>query len=102
MKVYGTAVITKAKNEPIGIDRSNLKRCVDAALPEGDWIKQLYWNPQGYIDVAADNIKFSDAEDLKEALENLLSDPNTRFEKCKIKDALENIDRYIAKPVSVA
>lgn len=92
--------ITKAKNEPIGIDRSNLKRCVNAALPEGDWIKQLYWNPQGCIDVAADNIKFSDAEDLKEALENLLSDPNTRFEKCKIRDALENINRYIDQPVT--
>ena len=91
--------ITKAKNEPIGIDRSNLKRCVDAELPEGDWIKQLYWNPEGCIGVAADNIKFSDTEDLKEALENLLSDPNTRFDKCKISDALENINRYIAQPV---
>ena len=92
--------ITEAKNEPIGIDRSNLRRCVDAVLPKGDWIKQLYWNPQGRIDVAADNIKFSDANDLKEALENLLSDPNTRFEKCKIRDALENINRYIDQPVT--
>ena len=92
--------ITKTKIEPIGIDRSNLKRCVDAALPKGDWIKQLYWKPQGCIDVAAENIKFSNAEDLKEALENLLADPNTRFEKCKIRDALKNINRYIAVPVT--
>lgn len=94
--------ITKAKNEPIGIDRSNLKRCVGSALPKGDWIKQLHWNPQGCIDVAADNIKFSDAEDLKEALENLLADPNTRFNKEKIQDTLKNIDRYIAQPVPAA
>ena len=83
----------------IDADRSNINTRVKEALPEGDWINQLQWDSRGRLPVEAESIKFTDADYLKEALENLLADPNTRFEKCKIRDALKNIDRYIAKPV---
>ena len=84
----------------IDADRSNINKCVRKALPEGDWINQLQWDSRGRLPIEAESIKFTDADYLKEALENLLSDPNTRFEKCKIRDALENINRYIAQPVT--
>ena len=84
----------------IDADRSNINTRVRETLPEGDWIKQLQWDSSGRLPGEADSIKFTDADYLKKALQNLLADPNTRFEKCKIRDALKNINRYIAQPVT--
>ena len=94
--------LTKGGTYSIETDRSKLKKSIEKALPGGPWIKQLYWNSQGRLGVAAESIKFTDADYLKKALQNLLADPNTRFNKRKINGALKNIDRYIAKPISAA
>ena len=94
--------LTQHSTYSIETDRSKLKKSIEKALPGGPWIKQLYWNSQGRLGVAADHIKFTDADYLKKALENLLADPNTRFKEEKIQGALGNIDRYIAKPVPAA
>ena len=86
--------ITKDPNGPIIPDRSKIKRCVTIALPAYDWVEQLHWKPNGFLGVEADKIKFADARYLKQALENLSEDPNTRFDKDKIKNALANLDKY--------
>ena len=80
----------------IDADRSNINTRVREALPEGDWINQLQWDSRGRLPIEADSIKFTDADYLKKALQNLFADPNTRFNKEKIQGALKNIDRYIA------
>lgn len=94
--------LTKGGTYSIETDRSKLKKSIEKALPGGPWIKQLYWNSKGRLGVAADRIKFTDVDYLKKALQNLLADPNTQFNKEKIQGALKNIDRYIAKPVPAA
>ena len=88
--------LTERGTYSIETDRSKLKKSIEKTLPGGPWIEQLYWNSQGRLGVAADSIKFTDADYLKKALQNLLADPNTRFDKEKIQDALKNIGRYIA------
>ena len=62
---------------------SKIKRCVTIALTAYDWVEQLHWKPNGLLGVEADKIKFVDARHLKQALENLSEDPNTRFDKDK-------------------
>ena len=94
--------LTRGGTYSIETDRSKLKKSIEKALPGGPWIEQLYWNSQGRLGVAADSIKFTDADYLKKALQNLLDDPNTRFNKEKIQDALKNIGRYIDTPVPAA
>ena len=80
----------------IDADRSHINKCVRKALPQGDWINQLQWDSRGRLPVEADSIKFVDNGCLEQALNLLLEDPNTRFDKDKIRHMLARIDQFTA------
>ena len=86
--------ITKNSTYSINADRSSINTCVRKALPDGDWINQLQWKSRRRLDVEADNIKFVNDGYLEQALEQLLEDPNTRFDKNKIRNVLANPHKY--------
>lgn len=80
----------------IDADRSNINTRVRKALPEGDWINQLQWDSRGRLPVEADSIRFVGNGCLEQALNALLEDPNTRFDKDKIRHMLANIGQFTA------
>ena len=80
----------------IDADRSNINKRVREALPEGDWVNQLQWDSCGRLPLESDTIKFVRNGYLEQALDQLLEDPNTRFDKGKIRRILANIDRFTA------
>ena len=80
----------------IDADRSHINTRVREALPQGDWINQLQWDSHGRLPVEADSIKFVDKGCLEQALNPLLEDPNTRFDKDKIRHMLARIDQFTA------
>ena len=80
----------------IDADRSNINKCVRKALPEGDWINQLQWDSRGRLPVEADSIKFVGNGCLEQALNALLEDSNTRFDKDKIRHMLAHIGQFTA------
>ena len=81
----------------IDADRSNINTRVREALPEGDWSNQLQWNSRGRLPVEAGSIKFVANGCLEQALNALLEDPNTRFDKGKIRHMLAHIEQFTAR-----
>ena len=88
--------LTATGTYSIDADRSNINKYVRKALPEGDWIKQLQWDGRGRLPVEADSIRFVANGCLEQALNALLEDPNTRFDKGKIRHMLAHIDQFTA------
>lgn len=88
--------ITENSTYSIEADRSNINARVRKELPEGDWVNQLQWDSRGRLPVESDTIKFVRDGYLEQALDQLLEDPNTRFDKGKIRRILANIDRFTA------
>lgn len=81
----------------IDADRSKINKCVRRALPEGDWVNQLQWDSHGRLPVEADSIRFVANGCLEQALNALLEDPNTRFDKGKIRHMLAHIEQFTAE-----
>ena len=88
--------ITLNATYSIDADRSNINTRVRKQLPAGDWIDQVQWDSRGRLPVEADNIKFVRNGYLEQALSELSEDPNTRFDKGKIRHILANIEQFTA------
>ena len=90
--------ITTTSTYSIEADRSSINGHFRKNVPESDLIEQLHWHSNGRLSVEADKIKFADASYLKQGLRNLSTDPNTRFDKNKIRNVLANPHKYTYMP----